>query len=77
MKIESHTRLDEREKNLQKEFEKRQLTVEQVHSQKDKASEAMEGKRRENKEIRDQVSKDMGDMAQRRKVEDEIEMKRR
>lgn len=32
MKIESHNRLDEREKNLEEEFQKRKLTVEQVHS---------------------------------------------
>lgn len=53
MKIESHNRLDERQKNLEEEFKKRQQTVEQVHSQKDKAAEAIEEKKRENREIRD------------------------
>ena len=38
MKVESHNRLDEREKNMEEEFKKRQKTVDQVHSQKDKAS---------------------------------------
>ena len=42
MKIESNTRLDEREKNLKEEFHKREKIVEQVHSQKDKAFEAQE-----------------------------------
>ena len=32
MKIESHNRLDEREKNLKEEFDKRVVIVEQVHS---------------------------------------------
>lgn len=32
MKIESHKRLDEREKNLKEDFEKKVVTVEQVHS---------------------------------------------
>jgi hypothetical protein len=37
MKIESHKRIEEREKNLKEEFDKRVVIVEQVHSQKDKA----------------------------------------
>ena len=45
MKIESNNRLDEREKNLKEEFDKKVTVVGQVHSQKDKASEAMEAMR--------------------------------
>lgn len=77
MKIQSHNRLDEREKNLQEEFKKRQKTVEQVHSQKDKASEAMEDKRKENREVRDVINKEINDALQRKKLEDEIEMKKK
>ena len=40
MKIESNVRLEEREKNLKEEFDKRQKNVEQVQSQGDKANEA-------------------------------------
>ena len=42
MKIESNVRLDERDKNLKEEFEKRQKIVEQVQSQAEKANEARE-----------------------------------
>lgn len=77
MKIESHNRLDEREKNLEEEFQKRKLTVEQVHSQKDKASEAVEAKKMENREVRDQISKEINDALQRKKLEDEIEMRKK
>ena len=42
MKVESHKRMDEREKNAKEEFDKREKIVEQVHSQKDKAHLAME-----------------------------------
>jgi hypothetical protein len=42
MKVESHKRLDEREKNAKEEFQKKVVTVGQVHSQKDKAHLAME-----------------------------------
>ena len=41
MKIESHIRLDEREKNLKEEYDKRVKIVEQVHTQDEKAHEAM------------------------------------
>jgi hypothetical protein len=40
MKIESNVRLEERDKNLKEEFDKRQKIVEQVQSQGDKANEA-------------------------------------
>jgi len=52
MKIESHTRLDEREKNLKEEYEKRVVTVDQVHSQKDKAAESISAMKAENRELR-------------------------
>lgn len=52
MKIESNVRLDEREKNLNEDFQKKVEVVGQVHSQKDKAAEAMEAMRNENRELR-------------------------
>lgn len=59
MKIQANVRLDEREKNLQEEFEKRQLTVEQVHSQQHKASEAKEELKQDNRDIRNAINKDI------------------
>mmetsp|Transcript_4425 Transcript_4425/g.7534 ORF Transcript_4425/g.7534 Transcript_4425/m.7534 type:complete len:98 (+) Transcript_4425:1152-1445(+) len=52
MKVEQHKRLEEREKNLQEEFGKKVLVVGQVHSQKDKAHEAVEEHKKENREVR-------------------------
>ena len=40
MKIESHKRLEEREKNLKEDYDKKLETVTQVHSKKDKAAES-------------------------------------
>ena len=41
MKVESNNRLDQREKDAQELMDKKLIVVEQVHSQKDKASEAV------------------------------------
>lgn len=41
MKIESEKRGEEREKNLHEDFMKRKDLIEEVHSGKDKAREAM------------------------------------
>ena len=41
MKVESHNRLDERAKDMKEDLTKKVKIVEQVHSQKDKASEAV------------------------------------
>mmetsp|Transcript_13678 Transcript_13678/g.21442 ORF Transcript_13678/g.21442 Transcript_13678/m.21442 type:complete len:164 (-) Transcript_13678:506-997(-) len=77
MKVESNTRLDEREKNLKDAFEKKVTVVEQVHSQKDKAHEAMEEKKVENRELRNQINKDITDALQRKREEEEIEHRRK
>lgn len=77
MKIESHTRLDEREKNLKEEFDKKVVTVEQVHSQKDKAAEAQEQIIQEKREQRNQIHKEITDALKRKKEEEEIEHARR
>ena len=77
MKIESHKRLDEREKNLKEEFEKKVVTVEQVHSQKDKAAEAQEMQVAEKRENRNQIHKEINDAIKRKKEEEEFELARR
>ena len=77
MKIESHKRLDEREKNAKEEFQKKVVTVEQVHSQKDKAHLAMEAQKAANKENRDIINKEISEALQRKKEEEEFEMARK
>ena len=77
MKIESHNRMDEREKNAKEEFEKRVEVVGQVHSQKDKAAEAMEAMRQENRELRNQISKEIAEALKRKRDEEEFEHRRK
>lgn len=59
MKAESNVRLEERQTNLNEEYEKRVQIVEQVHSQKDKASEAREELKQENREVRNEINKEI------------------
>ena len=73
MKIESHKRLDEREKNLKEDFDKKVITVEQVHSQKDKAHEAIVAQQAEKREMRDQINREITAALKRKKEEEEIE----
>lgn len=77
MKIESHKRLDDREKNLKEEFDKRVITVEQVHSQKDKAAEAKGDLVQGNRENRDIIHKEINDALKRKKDEQEDQRLRR
>ena len=77
MKIESNIRLDEREKNLNEDFQKKVEVVGQVHSQKDKAAEAMEAMRSENRELRNQISKEIAEALKRKKDEEEFEHRRK
>ncbi len=77
MKLESHNRLEEREKNLKEAFEKKVTVVDQVHSQKDKAHEAMEEKKVENRELRNQINKEITEALQRKREEEEIEHRRK
>ena len=77
MKAEANVRQEERQTNLHEEYEKRVKIVEQVHSQKDKASEAMEECRQENREIRNEINKEIKEALQRKKDEDEVEMRRK
>lgn len=77
MKVESNVRLDEREKNLREEYDKRVVIVELVHGQKDKANEAVQNMKQENRELRDQMNKEIVDALQRKKDEEEVEMRRK
>lgn len=77
MKQLANVRLEERQTNLHEEFEKRVKIVEQVHSQKDKASEAKEELRQDNREIRNEINKEITEALQRKKDEDEVEMRRK
>lgn len=77
MKIESHVRLDEREKNLKEEYDKRVAIVDQVHTQKDKAHEAIEAMKAENRELRNTINKEMNEAMKRKKDEEEYEMRRK
>ena len=61
MKIESHKRMDQREEEAKELFDQKLQIVDQVHSQKDKANEAIEEKKHQNREVRDQISKDLSD----------------
>jgi len=74
MMLAANKRMDEREKNAKEEFDKKLVTVDQVHSQKDKASEACEAQKLEKREVRNQINKDITDALQRKKQEEEAEM---
>lgn len=69
--------MDEREKNLKEEYEKRVKIVEQVHTQDEKAHEAMERMKAENRELRNQINKEMNEAMQRKKDEEEFEHRRK
>merc|ERR1711935_442776 len=53
------------------------VVVEQVHSQKDKAAEAIEAQQQTNKENRDVIHKEISEALQRKKEEDVFEMNRK
>ena len=51
--------------------------VDQVHSQKDKASEAVVKMKAENRELRDQINKEITDALKRKRDEEEFEHQRK
>lgn len=77
MKVESHNRLDQREKDAKELFDKKIVVVEQVHSQKDKASEAVAKMKAENRELRDKINKEITDALKRKRDEEEFEHQRK
>jgi hypothetical protein len=66
MKIESEKRDEERANNMQEDYEKRKALIEEVHSGKDNARERMQAKQVENKQIRDEVNRELQEAAKRR-----------
>jgi len=77
MKVESSTRLDQREKDAKELFDKKIVVVEQVHSQKDKAYLAVSKMKAENKELRDKINKEITDALKRKRDEEEFEHQRK
>ena len=77
MKIESHKRLEEREKNLKEYYDKKLETVTQVHSQKDKAAESYQAMISENRELRNQINKEISEALKRKRDEEENEHRKR
>lgn len=53
MKVDSHNRLDQRDKEANELFEKKLVVIDQVHSQKEKAGEAVTKMKQENRDLRD------------------------
>jgi len=64
---------EEKQENL----EKKVAIVEVIHEQKDNAMIEMEKVKRKNKEIRDEVNKEITQMMQRKKEEDAVEQKKK
>lgn len=77
MKVESHNRLEQREKNLKEEFDKRIAIVDQVHVQKCKTSEAVQSMKDENRDLRNMIHKEITDALQRKKDEEAVEHARK
>jgi len=77
MKVQAHKRNDECEKNLKEDFDKKIVVVEQVHSQKDKAAEAVTKMKAENRDLRDQINKEINDALKRKRDEEEYEHQRK
>lgn len=77
MKIDSNQRLDKREQDLKELFDKKVLVVEQVHSQKDKASEATAQMKSENRSLRDEIHKEIQDALKRKRDEEAFEHRRK
>ena len=67
MKVESHVRLDQREKNLKEEFGRRVEIVDKVHEQKFKTSEAVQTMKDENRELRNMINKEISEALKRKK----------
>lgn len=77
MKEESHKRLDQREKNLKEEFDRRLEIVDKVHEQKHKTGEAVQAMKDENRELRNQINKEISEALKRKKDEEANEHRRK
>ena len=77
MKIESEKRLNERAVNKQDLYQEKKAVVAQVHTQKDNAGHEMALHQAGNKEIRDEVKRELDEGFKRRKDEDAHELRKR
>lgn len=69
--------MEEREQNLQELFTKKIDIVEKVHANRDRASEAVETMKDENRALRDQINREITEALQRKKDEEAAEHKRK
>lgn len=77
MKAKAEKLMEEREHNLQEDYEKRKGVIEAVHTQKNKASEAMAARVQENRELHDQINKELEEAAKRLADEKKAELARK
>ena len=77
MKESANERLEEREKNYQELFTKKIDIVEKVHANREKAGEAVETMKDENRALRDQINREITEALQRKKDEEAAEHKRK
>ena len=66
MKVDMEKRMEEREKNLNEAMEQKREVIASVHANKDAAAEEVIKKQQDNKRIRDEVHKEMQDLAKKR-----------
>lgn len=66
MKVDMDKRMDEREKNLDEAIAQKKEVIASVHANKDAAAEQVVLKQLDNKRIRDEVHKEMQDLAKKR-----------
>jgi len=77
MKVEREHREEVRLEEKKEDREKRAAIVETIHEQKDNAMIEMEKVKQKNKEVRDEINKEITEMMQRKKMEDEIEQRKK
>ena len=66
MKVDMDMRMDEREKNLEEAMVQKKEVIASVHANKDVAAEQVVMKQMDNKRIRDEVHKELQDLAKKR-----------
>lgn len=77
MKHQAEKLMEEREHNLQEDFEKKKGVVEAVHTQKHKAAEAMTTLHQENRELHDEINRELEEAAKRLADEKKAELARK
>ena len=77
IKAEMEIKFAEKDEKMKEDWQKKKETVETVISQKDNAAREMEKLKEDKRRIRDEVNKDLSEALQRRKEEDEIEMRKK